>query len=157
MCDPGNMGRILEHKITSKLSEMHIFDRVLHEDELRKLWGWDICSIDHLLIYKNYLIPIQEKWCNTRRRETKHMQRFLKSVKYLQRVLPDKQVLFGLWVSRIDPFDDNKHMLTQANVHTVSCYTSCMDELVTILVNWLQQHLHHVHDAHTVYSKNDYL
>ena len=142
MSDPSNLGRVLEHKITSKLHDMRLFDCVMHEDDLRRRWGWDICSIDHLLIYKGYyLIPIQEKWCNTRRRETKHMQRFLRSVSYLQSVYPDKRILFGLWVSRIDPFDDNKHMLTKANVHTVSCYTSSMDELVALLAEWLEHQL----------------
>lgn len=131
-------GRVFEHKITESLTKLCMFDDVLHEDELRKLWGWDVCSIDHLLLYRDYIIPVQEKWCNTRRRETKHMQKFLNSIEYLQSVLPNKRVLFGLWVSRIEPFDDNKQLLHKYNIHAVSHYTSDMDELVSILMEWLK-------------------
>lgn len=134
-------GRVFEHKITESLNQLCLFDGIYHEDELRKLWGWDICSIDHVLVYDDCIIPIQEKWCNTRRRETKHMQRFLRSVEYLQSVLPQKRILFGLWVSRIEPFDDNKKMLNDFNVFAVSCYTSDMDELVSVLVEWLKEKL----------------
>lgn len=131
-------GHILEDKITKCLSDMQLFDDIYHEDDLRRQWGWDVCSIDHLIVYKDFFIPIQEKWCNTRRRETKHMQRFLRSVSRIKSVLPDKRFLFGVWVSRIEPFDDNKEMLRECNIHAVSLYTSNMDELVGLLASWLK-------------------
>lgn len=132
-------GRIFEHKITKRLSDMCIFDDIYHEDDLRKQWGWSACSIDHLVVYKNFFIPIQEKWCNTRRRETKHITRFLRSISYVKSMLPDKRFLFGVWVSRIEPFDDNKKMLHDLNIHAVSLYTKDMDELIGCLEEWLHQ------------------
>lgn len=140
--DPNNIGRLFEQKITDSLCALSLFDTVLHEDDLRRQWGWDVCSIDHLLVYKGYyLIPIQEKWCNTRRRETKHMQRFVKSVSYIQKILPNHKILFGVWVSRIDPFDDNKEMLCKHNIFTVSRYTSCMNELISSLISFIHDSL----------------
>jgi hypothetical protein len=141
MVEDSRIGRVFEEKISDKLRNMLLFDQVLHEDDLRKMWGWDLCSIDHLLVYRNYLIPIQEKWCNTRRRETKHMLRFLTSIQKLRTVFPDKHLLFGIWLSRIEPFDDNKYLMKNANIHVISCYHSSMDELVEKLSSWLVQKL----------------
>jgi len=38
-------------------------------------------------------------------------------------------MLFGVWVARLDPFDDNKERLLKHNVYAVSCFES-IDELV---------------------------
>lgn len=134
-------GHIFERKITERLSDLRIFDGIYHENDLRKRWGWDVTSIDHLLVYKDFYIPIQEKWCNTRRRETKHIQRFLRSIAHVRNIMEGKTLLFGVWVSRIEPFDDNKRILQECNVHSVSCYTKDMDELVARLVECLTRNI----------------
>jgi hypothetical protein len=128
-----NPGKLLENKIQDGLKGLGLFDEILHEDDLRRTCGWDASSVDHLLVIGDFMIPIQDKWCNTRRRETKNIARFLQSVYYVSDKI-QKKVLFGAWVSRIEPFEDNKEMLMQHKIITVSCYHS-IDDLVTKVVH----------------------
>lgn len=133
-----NYGRLLEVKLHSHLAALGLFDQILHEDELRKNCGWDASSVDHVLVIGDYMIPIQEKWRNTRRRETKNMTRFIQSVYFVSEKM-HKKVLFGAWVSRIEPFDDNKEMLQRHKIMSISCYTS-IDELVAKVVKEIVGH-----------------
>jgi hypothetical protein len=71
----------------------------------------------------DYAIAIQAKWRCTRRREDIGINNFLKSLEYTISK-SGKKLLFGLWVSRMEPFQDNKDKLFKQNVYTISCFES---------------------------------
>lgn len=126
--DQKNFGYFLEYKVYESMRSLGIFDDILVEDNLKKRWGWEAAGIDHLLFMGDYVIPIQTKWRCTRRREDLFINNYLKSLEYVMR-LCGKKLLFGLWVSRLEPFADNKERLKSMGVTAVSCYES-MDTLV---------------------------
>lgn len=137
--DPNNHGYEFENKLLKELKDMCMFDQILIEETLRKRWGWMAAGVDHLVYIGDYVIPIQAKWRCTRRREDLCIQNYLKSLDYvLERC--GKKLLFGLWVSRLDPFQDNKEKLYNKGVHSVSCYES-MDVLVEDAKNFIIQKL----------------
>lgn len=126
--DPQNYGVKLELDLYNRLTELKLFDDILMEKDLIRLYGWDCASIDHLLIFKNYIIPVQTKWVRTKRRETQAVMNFLKSVKTIQGIFK-KPVLFGIWCSRMTPFQDNQDLMKSMKVICVSCFHD-MDDLV---------------------------
>jgi hypothetical protein len=73
-------------------------------------------------------VPTQQKWRNSKRRETQGVENFIKSIKYVENKM-DKKVLFGVWSSKIRPFEDNEMRLRDWNVICVSHFTD-VDVLV---------------------------
>lgn len=132
-----NFGYYLENKLYAHIKSLDLFDDIIVEDQLRKELGWDASGVDHLIIYKDFIIPIQTKWRKTRRKETLFINNFLHSLDYICTKLQDKRFLFGLWVSRREPFEDNKEHLLGRNILPVSCFNS-IDELVKLAIHHLK-------------------
>ena len=126
--DEKNLGYLLEDKLLNALTSLGLFDKILEEDHLKKLWGWSAAGVDQLLVSGDYVVAIQAKWRCTRRREDISINNFLSSLEYTI-AKSGKKLLFGLWVSRLEPFDDNKQRLGERNVLTISCFES-IDSLV---------------------------
>jgi hypothetical protein len=123
MLDPANYGYLLEDILLQELKSVRVFDDVLHEKCLKRLWGWCAAGVDHFIIIGDYAIPIQTKWRNTRRRENIFVDKFLHSLDYtISR--SGKKLLFGLWVSKLEPFTDNMERLAEKNVICISCFDS---------------------------------
>lgn len=118
--DSKNLGYLFEHVIFEKLKSMDLFDEIHYEKELIKRYGWNACSIDYLLVYKDTYIVIQLKWVKTKRRETHAINNFIKSVEYLRTLFNTKKMICGLWVSRRKPFQDNEFNLNNRNIFCVS-------------------------------------
>lgn len=140
--DPNNHGAKLEADVytqTLGLDAYGIFECVLHEKDLISLFGWESSSIDQLIIIGKYMIPIQLKWRRTRRRETQGIENFIKSIKYIKQVL-EKDVLFGIWSSRMMPFEDNAQWLQQEKIVCVS-YFEDIDGLVNKTIHKLVENL----------------
>jgi hypothetical protein len=113
------LGAKLEVDVFFALKSLDMFDAVYHERELVDLFGWQCCSIDVLAVCGDYIIPTQQKWRNSKRRENQGIYNFIKSMEYIQNKL-GKKVLFGVWSSRKQPFDDNILILKEWNVVCVS-------------------------------------
>lgn len=139
--DQKNFGYFLEYKMYESVRSLGIFDDILLEDNLKKKWGWEAAGIDHLLVTGDYVIPIQTKWRCTRRREDLFINNYLKSLEYVLG-LCGKKLLFGLWVSRLEPFADNKERLMSMGVYAVSCFES-IDTLVQKTVDHILKSLQH--------------
>ena len=125
-----DFGAKLEYYVFKHSVDMGIFDKVLHESDLVAKYGWESSSIDQLMIIGNYMIPIQFKWRRTRRRETQGIDNFIKSINYLKKNLR-KEVLFGVWSSRIKPFADNTNLLKEEKVVCVSFFEN-IDDLINM-------------------------
>lgn len=123
MIEYGNYGYLLEDSLLNELKSIRMFDDVLHERCLKRLWGWCAAGVDHFIIIGDYAIPIQTKWRNTRRRENIFVDKFLNSLEYTISK-SGKKLLFGLWVSKLEPFTDNMERLAERNVICVSCFES---------------------------------
>lgn len=133
------IGLRLEKNIFLSLLKIQQFNAVLDEKQLVKKYGWNCCSIDALAIYGDYIIPTQQKWRNSKRRETKDVDNFIKSIAYIQKHLK-KKVLFGVWSSRMDLFADNVEKLREWNVVCVSHFDS-VDKLVEKTTDVIEQEL----------------
>lgn len=128
--DPKNFGYFLEDKLFAELKGMKLFDDILLEDFMLKRWGWSASGVDQLLIIGDYAIAIQTKWRKTRRREDHFINNFLTSLDFTIKK-SGKKLLFGLWVSRREPFEDNLEKLMAKNVKAISCFDS-IDDLVKL-------------------------
>lgn len=128
-----NIGRLMELKLYESIERSLSHIRILHESQLRQLYGWDSSGIDFLIEYENGIVPIQCKYRKTRRREDYGIRNFLKSIVFIQEHHP-KPILFGLWVSRITPFDDNRAILCNNNIYSVSNFSS-MEVLADCVIN----------------------
>lgn len=128
--DPKNFGYFLEDRLFAELKDLELFDEILVEDFLLKRWGWSASGVDQLLIIGDYAIAIQTKWRKTRRREDRFINNFLTSLDFTLKK-SGKKLLFGLWVSRREPFEDNLEKLTAKNVQAISCFDS-IDHLVKL-------------------------
>jgi hypothetical protein len=122
--NPKNFGYIFESILFERLKSLNLFDEIYYETDLRKKWGFDAASVDYLLVYKNNVIMLQVKWRKTRRKENAHIQNFIKSINHISRFIDDKTMLFGLWVSRRQPFDDNKYYMKNHNIYCISDFNS---------------------------------
>ena len=122
------LGGKLEEDVLLALQSLGVFDNVYSERELVDLFGWQCCSIDVLAVCGDYIVPTQQKWRNTKRRETRGVDNFIKSMDYVQRKL-GKKILFGVWSCRQQPFEDNALKLKEWNVVCVSHFTD-VDGLV---------------------------
>lgn len=137
--DPTNLGAKLEADVYNQLKEMKEFDVVFIEKDLVSMYGWNSSSIDQLLIIDNYMIPIQLKWRRTRRRETQAVENFIRSIHYIKRKI-NKDVLFGVWSSRMMPFEDNVSLLEAEKIVSVSFFED-IDGLVMRTIKVIQEQL----------------
>lgn len=140
--DPSNLGAKLEadvYKGITRLDKFVVFECVMHERDLISLFGWQSSSIDQLIIIGNYMIPIQLKWRRTRRRETQGVENFIKSINFIKQMI-GKDVLFGIWSSRMMPFADNTQWLEEEKVVCVS-YFENIDGLVDKTIHKLKEKL----------------
>lgn len=137
--DPINLGEKLEADVYHQITKMNAFDVVLIENDLVSMYGWDCSSIDQLLIIDGYMIPIQLKWRRTRRRETQGIKNFIRSIQHVKAVMK-KDVLFGIWSSRMMPFEDNALLLETEKVVSVSFFDN-IDGLVLRTIKVLKEKL----------------
>lgn len=132
-----NNGYVMEHLVYENIKNLNIFDEIIYEKELIKRYGRGAEGIDYLLIHQNKMILLQVKWRRTRRRENSAIESFLRSVNFIVDSLKDKQYLFGLYISRLEPFDDNKNYLGNNKVHCIYEYDS-MASLAISTANYLK-------------------
>ncbi len=132
-----NIGLIFETQLMKELSSFGV--DIIHEKDLMKMFGWNASGIDIVLFTKQGFIAIQAKYRRSRRRENHGISNFLKSLQYIREIY-DKQYncpfLYGLWVSRAEPFDDNKELLAGHKVHWISHFSS-MDTLINNCKTWI--------------------
>lgn len=121
--DPNNLGYEAESRFLEAVSNLGVFKEIKYENDLKKEHGWPLISIDFLLVAKNGIVPVQIKYRGSRRRETHGIENFINSLVHLSKCYKDP-VLFGLWVSRLKPFDDNQEKLMQHKVVCIDCYES---------------------------------
>lgn len=126
--DKHNLGYLFEERVFQEFASLNYFDEIVVESQLKKEWGWDAAGIDQLLVLGDYVIAVQLKYRSTRRRETMCINNFIRSLDYTLSKC-GKKLLFGLWVSRLIPFDDNIEHLKDKGVYCVSCFDS-MDSLI---------------------------
>jgi hypothetical protein len=98
--DPHNLGAKLEIDVYNRLLEIDFIDALYDETELIRIFGWDCASVDTLIVIGDYIVPIQLKYRNSKRRETQGVVNFMKSIQSLKRKM-GKKVLFGVWLSLI--------------------------------------------------------
>ncbi len=122
-----NPGYIVEQLFFEQINKFDIFKDIKHENDLKK-HNWCFASVDYLLVTDDGIIPIQIKYRGTRRRENLAIQNFLNAVKRLNE-LYDKPILFGMWLSRLKPFDDNTELLNSYNVKCIDEFNN-MDILI---------------------------
>lgn len=140
-----NRGRVLERRFSERLNaclgEARGVVRVYEEPELMERYGWNASSVDYLIELEHGIVVVQVKYRRTRRRENQAIRNFLNSAEHIKARM-GKPVVFGLWVSRLEPFADNVQCLSGHRVVTVS-YFENMDILVEravgVLVNSLQK------------------
>lgn len=137
--DPKNLGRLFERKMLFGLKSMEVFDAIHDENTLKKRYGWKASSVDYMLELPEGLILMQIKWRASRRRENAAIMNFLGSIKYIQDHY-NKPMLFGMWVSRMEPFEDNKQLLKNNNIHCVHHFES-IESLVKQSTMALHNHL----------------
>lgn len=113
---------------------------VKHEDDLRRLYGFETCGIDYLIITSFGIIPIQIKYRGTRRRETQGVYNFLNSVEKVKKYT-EKPVLFGVWISRLQPFRDNMELLAASRIECIDDFSD-MHNLITMSVETIISKLH---------------
>lgn len=136
-----DLGKLLETKLYSALQKTLHSSVIIHnEDQLRVMYGYNATGIDFLIIVNEAcLIPIQTKYRRSRRRETNEINRFIYSVKYIIERMK-KDVMFGLWVSRLAPFHDNQELMATLKIECVDYY-ECMDKLVDLAIHKIQHKL----------------
>lgn len=137
--NPINLGAKLEADVYHQIKNMKAFDVILIENDLVSMYGWDCSSIDQLLLIDGYMIPIQLKWRRTRRRETQGIKNFIRSIQHVKAVMK-KDVLFGIWSSRMMPFEDNALLLETEKVVSVSFFDN-IDGLVLKTIKVLKEKL----------------
>jgi hypothetical protein len=129
-----HIGYYLESEILKKLQLYS--DIVYTEKELIKKYGYKASSIDFLIIYKDQYIFIQTKWRRTHRREDHGINNFINSVEYLNKIICPDKLSFGIWSSRVEPYDDNKIKLSDNNIYFVNSFediSSLVDKTETFL------------------------
>lgn len=139
-----NLGLFLEGRMYHAFQSMDIFQSIQYEDELIKKFGFQAASIDYVLETGDGLIVIQLKWSGTRRRENNAISNFLKSVDYIQKKITHKPIIFGVWASRVEPFEDNRELLQKNKVFTISDYDD-IDGLVQKTKEFLYKQVSHRH------------
>lgn len=121
--DPQNLGAKLEVDVYNLLLQLDFCEEIYHEKDLVRIFGWECGGVDALIVMTHGIIPIQLKWRKSKRRETHGIVNFLKSVRYVKNKL-QKDVLFGVWSSRVMPFLDNQCSLQSENIECVAYFDS---------------------------------
>lgn len=132
-----NLGLFLEGRMFHAFQSMNIFKSIKYEDELIKLFGFQASSIDYMLETCEGLIVVQLKWSGTRRRENHAISNFIKSMEFIKHKL-SKPIIFGVWASRVEPFEDNRELLREKKVFTISHYDD-----IDVLVQKTRDFLYH--------------
>jgi len=127
----------MEHLVYEHIKELNLFDEIIYERELVKRFGREAVGIDYLLIYQNKMIILQIKWRRTRRRENNAIKNFLNSINHIVNTISDKQYIMGLYISRMEPFTDNKDYLKNNKVHCIYDFNS-MTTLALYTANYLK-------------------
>lgn len=132
-----NRGYELEDRLHCELRQLRGV-RLYTEKELTRLYGWLASSVDFLLETDSQLIFIQVKFLSTRRKESVNINKFLSSIRHIRECIGDmgKKEIMGMWVARLQPFEDNSDLLRASNIKVVSCYES-MDTLISRAVECL--------------------
>lgn len=139
--NPYNLGYKLEELLMRNFCNMGLFKTVLHENDIRKKWGWNLSSIDFWLETESYIILVQTKWRKTRRKETKGVNNFLRSLTVAKQIA-NKKITFCLWVARREPFEDLISILETNNVYCISSYDS-IDKLVSKTIEFIESKVIH--------------
>jgi hypothetical protein len=121
--DYHNPGRVIERMFLQELVKAIKDVQVLYEKDLMKLYGWSASGVDYLIEMPEGLVVVQIKYIKTRRRETHAINNFLSSAKHISTCM-QRPILFGIWVSRLEPFPDNICSLGEEQIYTVSCFES---------------------------------
>ncbi len=130
----------MENIIYEHIDKLKIFDEIVYERDLVKRYGREAVGVDYLLVHKNKIILLQIKWKKTRRRETNDIKNFLNSVHFITQKLKDKQYIFGLYISRMEPFSDNKNYLETNKVYCIYDFES-MNSLANNVATYLQNYM----------------
>jgi len=139
MTDPKNFGYIVEQLFYDNISKLGIFIDIKHEKELIKTYGFSYSSIDYILILKDGIIPVQIKYRGSRRRETIGVDNFISSISKLGDIF-NKPIIYGLWISRLRPFDDNESLLGLHNIRCVDDFHD-MNRLIEKSVDYIVHNL----------------
>lgn len=137
MKDLKNLGYLLELELFRKLQETNLCEEIYTETDLRKLYGFDAVSIDFLVKIGNQYVAMQLKWTSRRKKENRAISNFLKSCDYVSKCM-NINISFGLWISRIEPFDDNSLVLKERNIHVLS-YFHNIKSLVDMAIDFIYQ------------------
>jgi hypothetical protein len=114
-----NFGYVLEMAAYDALVSSNLFDNVYTELDLRKMFGWGASSVDLMLVKGDMVIMGQLKWRRSRRRESIEINKFIKSVNHICSFLDQGIFVFGIWISRMEPFNDNKErMLREHKIYS---------------------------------------
>ena len=135
--DSHNMGYEVESRFLKAVSNLGVFKEIKYENDLKREHGWGLVSIDFLLVATNGIVPVQIKYRRSRRRENHGIENFINSLDYLAKCYK-APVLFGLWVSRLRPFEDNQERLLQHKVVCIDCYDS-IDVLVSKAIDSINE------------------
>ncbi len=134
-----NNGILFEDSIHKKLVQSNLFSEIYHEKDLIKLFGISASSVDFMLEYDNTLIFIQCKYKNTKRKETRDIKNYVKSMEYIIEKL-NKNIYIGLWISKLTPFQDNIEYLSKKNVKIISNYTT-VENLTDYAINKINKYI----------------
>ncbi|NBO72130.1 MAG: hypothetical protein EBU66_17645 [Bacteroidetes bacterium] len=118
--DNHNQGRVLEEELFNRLKILPV-KSLYTERELIKIYGFDASSVDFVLEFDDHTVFIQTKYLKRRRKESNSIQKFIKSVKFIN---SNNKKFYGIWASRCKPFDDNVLYLNSNNIEVVSCFES---------------------------------
>lgn len=135
-----NKGHIFEQNMMLKLQSISGYDHLYEENELRKIFGWPSVGVDFLLVKGNNVIAIQTKYRKTRRREDHGIGKFVKSIDFVLQ-MSNKNLIAGLWVSRIRPFDDNIEFLSKRKISCLNNFDN-MDTLIEDTIKYIEHLLY---------------
>jgi hypothetical protein len=131
-----NCGKILEDSLLNNLKISSLkANNIYTEKQLTNIYGWDASSVDFMIEYNNFTIFIQTKFLKSRRKESCHIQKFIKSVNHINNKKINTPYI-GLWVCRIHPFDDNVDFLKSNNSFVISSFDS-INSLVNKTINYI--------------------
>lgn len=63
--DPRENGILFERKISDMLRNMNIFEMILDERTIVKIYGKTMNGIDHMTVLGDYILTFQDKWEST--------------------------------------------------------------------------------------------
>ena len=135
-----NIGQLFEKRMIDTLYKeiSHSKYVLVHESDLRKCLGFDAVGVDFMIISSECTIFGQCKYTRSRRRETKHIGKFVRSIEYIKDKLNIHAPCYGFWVARLEPFDDNKEWMKRNSISAISSYDS-MDELLIKTINEIKK------------------